>query len=387
MLALAIADDTTGALEVGAKFAMAGLRAVVSTDHSLRLQAQAQVIDAQTRRLDAAAARSRTAELARAARSAGVQHLYWKTDSTLRGNIASCFDAVLEVFPERVLLYVPAYPAMGRTVRGGELFVHGVPLDQTAFAQDPSNPARDGHILSLLASGCGAPVRLVSDMNCLRPVLEQAPARTVVVCDGSTDGDLEAAAQAWMEAGREAVVAGTAGFCGPWAGMLNAVRSAPGEPPAMRRVLVVSGSRHPLSRAQVACAAGSGAAVFLLGDPKDDARLGEEIAGAVRRGGWAILATSGTSPWDVAVRLGELARSVAAAAPLEGLIVFGGDTAAGVLAALEVQTVDSWGELLPGVPLSWIHAPSGPMPLVTKAGGFGEETLLLELRAALKGGA
>jgi uncharacterized protein YgbK (DUF1537 family) len=128
---LVLADDLTGALEAGAKFAGQGIRTLVSTELSLRPKGCDEsigvlVIDAETRHLPAAEAGQRVWELAHAAGEQGFRYLYKKTDSTLRGNIASELGALAEAFPGSALLYAPAYPRMGRTVKRGMLYVHGV---------------------------------------------------------------------------------------------------------------------------------------------------------------------------------------------------------------------------------------------------------------------
>jgi uncharacterized protein YgbK (DUF1537 family) len=127
---LVLADDLTGALEAGAKFAGQGIRTLVSTELNLRPKGCDEsigvlVIDAETRHLPAAEAGQRVRELAHAAGEQGFRYLYKKTDSTLRGNIASELGALAEAFPGSALLYVPAYPRMGRTVKRGMLYVHG----------------------------------------------------------------------------------------------------------------------------------------------------------------------------------------------------------------------------------------------------------------------
>ncbi|RPI16629.1 MAG: hypothetical protein EHM65_03510, partial [Acidobacteriales bacterium] len=91
MQVLAIADDTTGALEVGAQFAADGVRSLVTVKLRLAGEAAALVVDTQTRHAHAARARHRAAQIAAMAREAGIPYLYKKTDSTLRGNIAAEF--------------------------------------------------------------------------------------------------------------------------------------------------------------------------------------------------------------------------------------------------------------------------------------------------------
>ncbi len=105
---LVLADDATGALEAGAKLADRGSRCLVTLHRDLTAAPDALVVDAETRHLTREAALACVRGLAREARRRGVRHLYKKTDSTLRGHIGAEFQALLDVFPERPLLYVPA---------------------------------------------------------------------------------------------------------------------------------------------------------------------------------------------------------------------------------------------------------------------------------------
>ena len=58
--------------------------------------------------------------------------IYKKTDSTLRGNIAAELRALADLFPTWRIGYAPAYPALGRTVKNGVLYVDDVPVSETA---------------------------------------------------------------------------------------------------------------------------------------------------------------------------------------------------------------------------------------------------------------
>lgn len=384
MQVAAIADDTTGALEVGAKLAAAGIRTVVAETLWSGIETEAVVIDARSRRMEPQQAYRRMAELAGQIRRAGVEHVYKKTDSTLRGNIAAEFQALVEVFWDRPLLYVAAYPQMGRTVRNGELFVHGRPLAETDFARDVLNPATEGNIAALLAAGCRAPVRLVADLAELEGVLRQAPAGSIVVCDGEAPADLERAAKALAASGRLCVAAGPAGFCESWAEVVPLRRQLGHWQVKARRCLVASGSRNPATEKQLARAGELGLRVLrLAGKPAEDEITAQELAAILKEESWAALATSGNSAEDVSLRIGAIVRRILERIELDGLAVFGGDTAAGVLQALGVEVVEPLGELLPGVPLSWIQLEDRRLAFVTKAGGFGGPDMLAELRKAL----
>jgi uncharacterized protein YgbK (DUF1537 family) len=349
---LAIADDATGALEVGGQLAIQGIRSHVTTTGGLDLATDALVVDLETRHLAAAEAGLSVASLALVARAGGIPHLYKKTDSTLRGNIASEFQALLHAFPERLLVYVPAYPKMKRTVVGGELYVDGKPLAETATAADRLNPSSEGNVPALLAAGCS---------------------------DGTSDDDLRETAAAIAEAGRPAIVAGTGGFVGHWAARLPVPRRYVAPRLRIGRCLVASGSLHPASREQIRRAAPAAIHTLYLDQQPD-----QETVQALAEHDWAALATPGDCPGGVSARMGALVREALAARATDCLVIFGGDTALAVLAALGVTTVESAGELLPGIPISTTTYAGRQLVFVTKAGGFGGEDTLLVIKELLE---
>jgi uncharacterized protein YgbK (DUF1537 family) len=385
MRILAIADDVTGALEVGGQLAMQGVRALVSAGESLDGGAEALVVDAQTRHLSPPQAAERVARLAQAAIQRRVPYVYKKTDSTLRGNIPAEFQALLDAFPARPLVYVPAYPKMGRRVTAGELFVDGRPLAETAIARDPLNPVREGSIPKLLAQGCTAPVRVAGCAAELERLLDGGAGGSVLVCDGTSDDDLRAAALVIAGFPQPCLVAGTGGFVGHWAALLPVERGFKAPEWRVTRCLVISGSLHPASREQVLRATSAGIpAAYLTGEPGRDAPIAQRLAEALRSRGWAALATQGMCPPGVDARMGALAREVVDAVPADCLVIFGGDTALAVLQSLRVAVLESAGELMPGVPVSLARYGDRTLWLVTKAGGFGGEDMLLSIKELLE---
>jgi uncharacterized protein YgbK (DUF1537 family) len=384
MRILAIADDLTGAIEVGAMFAKEGVRSLVSLSVDVLPEAEAVVVDALTRHLAPSEAAARVARLANQAREAQVPYVYKKTDSTLRGNIAAEFQALLRAYPERPLAYAPAYPRMGRVVIEGELYIHGQRLPETPFARDPREPQAEGNIPKLLAQGCDAPVVRAPAGGPIARLLMQVPPGTVLLCDGASDEDLEAVAQALRASGRPCIVAGTAGFCEPWARALPLARVGPSGETAVTPCLVVNGSLHPASLEQVRRAAGEVPVVTLEDDSDRDAATTAAVLDALAVRGWAAFSTPGTCPEGAAARLGAITQAVLSSAPVDGLVVFGGDTARAVLDALGVAVVEPRRELLPGIPLSVVRLETRELPLVTKAGGFGDSETLLAIKAALR---
>ena len=210
MQVLALADDLTGALEVGAKFAARGMAAIVSNTSDLPPDAPVVVINTESRHLTA-----EEAGFAVSAVTATKAHIiYKKTDSTLRGNIRSEMQALARLYPEARIAYVPAYPAMNRTVRGGHLFVNGTRVNETAFACDPLNPVTESSVARVVGD----------DLDC-------------TIFDGETTEDVARAAAAILQDPRYRILAGPAAFAEAIAAILAGSPQATARWPVVRSAL------------------------------------------------------------------------------------------------------------------------------------------------------
>lgn len=330
MRVLAIADDLTGALEVGARFAQYGMESVVTTGPHENRTERVVVIDTETRHV--AADRAEAIVAACGANATGL--IYKKTDSTLRGHIGPELRALQRVYGGPIA-YVPAYPEMGRTVINGHVLIHGVPLAETAFAHDRLNPVPHGDIRALLDPRCDCEV-----------------------FDGDSPDHIQEAARTILASGRFRIVAGPAAIAGAMARQLG--HPVDSDWPAVRTCLVVNGSRHEVSRSQIE------SAVF-----DDRWRLFEKGI------------PDGADPLDAAQTVGAQVRDALAQRSYDALLVFGGDTAYGILKSLGCPVLRPVGEVVPGVPLSRIDGRREV--LITKAGGFGQPDLIQTLRSVLHG--
>lgn len=333
---LAAADNLTGALEVGVKFAAHDLAATVVTDLDVEPVAQpfALIVDLEARHLCEQQAAMRTRQVAALACDSSVRILYIKTDSTLRGNIGAQFRAIEQLFPEQRIMYVPAYPDMGRTVKNGQLFVHGKRVHETEFADDMWSPVRDCTISNMLG-----------DVRAL-------------ILDGECNRDIDAAALTIIEGRQLQICAGPAALAGALANQISAEAQPQLQSPRVSRCLVVNGSLHPTSVQQIAQAK-------QLGFFDQNWKLVEEA-----------VAGSGS---ERALRIGECVRRTLNSEPFEALVVFGGDTAFGIHRALGSHPFRALGEIASGVALS----NSGDLLWITKAGGFGPPDILAQIRSRL----
>ncbi len=362
-----MADDATGALEAGAILAGLGFETAVELGAWETTPAPANVRLVPTRHDSPEKARERIREtLARLEHFWGSivpMQLYWKTDSTLRGPIGACFDVLLEAFPGRPLVYVPAYPAMGRTVADGVLLLDGVPIAQTVFAEDGRNPMRGSGVAEVIAPDCSFPIRSIRTARELRAGLEVGRGE-VLICDAGTDADIAALLAECRGAHLAPLIAGPAGGIRAWAGDSGARVARRARVEEVSRWLVVCGSRHPAARARLTHA---------------------------RQLGFDVLATPDVRSNDAGAELAALADQAAAlvrkAATLErqaageariGIVIFGGDTVLAVCRAMGLARLFPVGELMPGVAVSR----AGECIFVTIAGGFSAPGVLEALLAA-----
>jgi uncharacterized protein YgbK (DUF1537 family) len=380
---LVLADDLTGTLEVGAKFAVTGPRVIATTNLRFPFnQAQEEavlVIDTETRHISPELAGQRVFELGRAASKAGFRYVYKKTDSTLRGNIAAEIKGLCDAFPDSPLLYVPAYPKMGRTVRAGILCVNGIPVTDTSFARDGLNPVSESYIPRLLSAKCTQRVVSTSAGN-----LALRPSAGIYVCDGETDTDLKVAARRFVQSASFRLAAGPAGFVDHLAPLLDLSRTTPPRLPMLRRVLVVNGSRSEVSIGQIQHASRQGWTK----------RSGDELANTNEEPGWMILdqPAGNCNPVDFARRLSMTVKSILSREEFEAIVVFGGDTAYAILDAFGITGLYPTGEVQEGVPISTMPRKpavlkgNAPFCLISKAGGFGPVDVLCQIKAKLTRG-
>lgn len=409
---IVIADDLTGALDTSVQFASGGIGARVlryqpgAADTMLKSRmgdggADAiTVFETASRHLPADEAAERVKQVVFSVREAATRaggdepRFYKKTDSALRGNVGSELNALLSASGADVICFAPAHPHLGRTTVDGVQMINGRRLEESEFARDTREPVAASAVARILEKQALVPTQLVSTAQVYRgEPLHRFPHR-VVICDAETSDDLDAVADWITQQDVRYELAGCGGFAGrvsriwkmdrtnatadtsggtavnPWP-----VTDAPAIEPLeelnevkSRGMVLVCGSMHPRSREQTRRALESG--VFTR----------DRTAGPC----FSVVMSneeSGPDPDAIALELADLSLRQMRAHPPGALTVFGGDTAAAVLDALEVRTIVPLYEFATGVVVSVID--SGVLPetrlLVSKAGGFGDEELVMEM--------
>src|SRR5436190_7748438 len=118
---LVIADDLSGATDVGVQFAKQSVPALVATKAmaersnlaGLFGSHEVVLVDLESRHLGPAEAARAVTGIIKSARAAGVEFFYKKTDSTLRGNVGAELEALWQTSNRRTLSFIPAHPRLG----------------------------------------------------------------------------------------------------------------------------------------------------------------------------------------------------------------------------------------------------------------------------------
>ena len=154
----AIADDLTGATDLANTLVRQGMRTVQLIGAPARPvpdDVDAIVVALKTRTIPAPEAVAQSLAALEWLVAAGARQVFFKYcstfDSTDAGNIGPVADALLDALGETFTVFCPAFPANGRTLYRGYLFVGDVLLSESGMRDHPLTPMRDPNLRRVLA--------------------------------------------------------------------------------------------------------------------------------------------------------------------------------------------------------------------------------------------
>jgi len=401
-----IADDLTGACDVGAEFAAAGHLVRISAGPAAGEDPRGavRVVNTQSRALAPGGAYAR---VLRAVRGDPGSLVLKKIDTALRGHLGAELDAVLDGTGAAAAFILAAIPAAARVTRDGCQWFGGRPLAETEFAHDPEGPGPESSIAAVLARESARSTavlgREVVGAGDLRERVGASIRRGAgfFVVDAETDADVARAVDAILRlppphclAGSIALAQALAHRCAPASAAEQRTPAPATEALAALPLpaLVVSGSLHSQARRQLAAVVARGLARELA-VPRPDADLRaieSTVATACAQlaaGCSVALAAAPPSGRPVArgMRaterlLADLAARIVGAASPGTLVLIGGETSCSVLDRLGARDLASHGRLAPLIAVSEVlQGPAAGLMLVTKGGSGGEVDALAGL--------
>jgi len=150
---IVIADDLTGSNATCSLFKKIGLRAASILKLQGDINYDVDVISYSTasRGLDKEEAYNKVSEAIKILKNKDVLVYNKRIDSTLRGNIGTEINAMLDnLEDDRIAVVVPAYPDSGRIVVNKTMLVNGVLLENSDAGKDPKTPIKTSCVESLV---------------------------------------------------------------------------------------------------------------------------------------------------------------------------------------------------------------------------------------------
>lgn len=396
-----IADDFTGGTDLANNLVKSGFRTVqtIGLPSELPPDVDALVIALKSRSIPAADAVAQSLDALHWLREHGFETYYFKYcstfDSTPNGNIGPVAEALMQAVDAKLTLFCPAFPATGRTVYQGHLFVNGALLNESGMENHPLTPMTDANLVRWLGAQAEGSVGLLP-----AEVIEQGTEATrrhletlatqghsLVVTDTLWDSHLTTIAEASRDL---TLVTGGSGLALGLGTVYGAQASEPASlPPARGGALVLAGSASRRTREQIEHARTHMPTFTLeaaaLADDFDGV-LDDITAAATPHIEGPLLIHSDTRPQSVQAaqeRLGVaeagalVERALATLAErlvnqgIGRLIIAGGETSGAIVNALGVGSLRIGAEIDPGVPWTAAESSHGPLHLALKSGNFG----------------
>ncbi|WP_223701195.1 four-carbon acid sugar kinase family protein [Sutcliffiella deserti] len=421
-----IADDLTGATDTGVQFARNGLNTSVlmSKNEALATDLEVLVIDTDSRAIPEEEAYRRVKETCSFLKTLNSNIIYKKIDSTMRGNIAAELEAVYNSLSPDFVIVAPGYPKNNRIVENGIVSIHGRPVHETEFANDPTTPVENSNFVEMLRKGTRHKVGLITSHDLKQGagfVLEKMKAfhsqnTAYLVFDTTTEEELQKIVHYVKTSKYQVVWCGSAGL----ANYLLEGRDFNTEakkimPKNDSPVLMVIGSVNKNSRKQLEHVLADEhvkgiilQSHLVLGDKevvqKEISRVLREVDGAVDQSRHIVLYSAGSpeevnlakkigegyglSPKMVSERisevLGNITSEIIKKHTVDRLFLTGGDTAKKVCNSLRIGEFKLIDEVETGIPIGTLVYKTGVLT-ITKAGGFGTEYTLVQSLNILRG--
>lgn len=179
-----------------------------------------------------------------------------RIDSTLRGNLGSETDAMLDCLgDDYIAVAAPCFPSSGRIVAGGYMLVGGLPLHKTDIAIDPKTPVKISEVAVLFDEQSRYKVSsiqlkdLMHGKHYLADLMNQCvlSGSRIIVLDCITQEDLDLIADAVITSGLKVVAVDPGVFTATLARKLI----TPSQKKEKSKILAVVGSVNPNTTAQM----------------------------------------------------------------------------------------------------------------------------------------
>ena len=400
MLLGCIGDDFTGSSDIANTLAKGGMSVTQYTGipgDPADPDVEVGVISLKSRTNPVSEAVEQSLEACKWLLAQGCEQIFFKYcstfDSTPDGNIGPVAAALAEYLKEDQILFCPAFPATGRSIYQGHLFVNDVLLSESGMKDHPLTPMTDPDLRRWLAYQTDWQVKHIpystvkAGARTIIEAMEQA-APAFLVADAIEDNDLielgKAAASRKLLTGGSGLALGlpenfrSAGHTRhqkpEWKGESGSAVVISGSCSQATRAQVglykkthsnlelhaeeiMAGARTPLQVAEWVLAQADIPLVYTSADP-------EVVKTAQEKFGRETVAEA------IEGFLGELAKTLVQKGTRQ-IVTAGGETSGAVVTALAIEAMAIGPEIAPGVPA--LKDKDKGLTLALKSGNFGGE--------------
>ncbi len=407
-----IGDDFTGSSDIANTLSKQGMRVTQYTgipNGDAEQWVEAGVVSLKSRTIKPEDAIAQSLEAARWLKSQGCKQIFFKYcstfDSTREGNIGPVAEALADYLGEDQVVFCPAFPATGRSIYQGHLFVNDTLLSESGMKDHPLTPMSDSDLRRWLGYQTDWAVKHVSYSDVLGGsetvadrMKQQAPA--FYIADAIRDEDLEVLGRALKD---RTLITGGSGLA---LGLPENYRqdgligvSETNWTKLEGKAVLLSGSCSVATRGQVAHYKAQYPSQELTAEDiftgiksvssvcdwvleQQDVPLvytsadPEVVKAAQEKYGQELIADKiETFMGDVASEL--LKRGV------NCIITAGGETSGAVVKALDIKVMEIGPEIAAGVPA--LRDCDRELVLALKSGNFGKETFFEDALSVLQG--
>ena len=301
---------------------------------------------------------------------------------------------------------------MNRLTQNGVHYIDGAPVTESPFGKDPFEPVRHSAVASLIASQTDLPAKSYPALNDHESAPDEAG---ILIFDAASVEDLARTGRQLAHRNLLAVSAGCAGFGAVLPELLGIEKGEPAKLPRLdSRLLIVCGSVNPITVAQMDWAQKAGFARLRLtpeqkltpgywqtGEGQKQLALIDEMLAA---NPYCIIETNDEGgnqlTADYAARLGidletlrqrisgslgNLVGGIFASPHLGTLLMTGGDTLLQCMNCVGASQLEPISEMEKGVVLASFTYKGCTRRIITKSGGFGQESLFTDLARRIRG--
>ncbi|WP_461451535.1 four-carbon acid sugar kinase family protein [Mucilaginibacter sp.] len=352
-----IADDLTGAAEIGGLALKYNLKIELTTKPGLNSNADVLVICTDTRSMPLQNALKVTEQITEILNLLKPDVIFKKTDSVLRGHIIPELKIHLQKLGLKKALLIAPNPQFGRIIKQGQYFINDQPVHLTSFAHDPE--------FSMSSNKIHAMLRVKDGDIYLTDHTDELPDTGIIVGNCETKEDLAH----WVnQLDTETLLAGGAGIFKAFLKSLNIsgqISSYQNNEQIEPLKLFVCGTTHDDSRQLVKKVAYNEGPIsympkVIIATAKNEESLfdnwANEIVSLLKIHKKAIVAIDENTTRKVAITAADLRdkkarviEKVFQKIAINELLVEGGSTAAAIINRLNFNKFSPVAELGPGV--------------------------------------